>query len=424
MSIIVISAILIAVFLMAFITGAEIAYSSADRLSFELKFKQGSSHNNFMRKLWDNPAHFMALAIVSKNFLLIVSVLLGAAFWDIVLGYFNFDQITINYIAPIRVVLEIVLSWFCIVIFTRMIPIALVRPKSDSYLNNTRLWLIRMVALFFGKISEIFVSLSRFILNYIFDTKIDKKKDALLIIDTHSFVRESGFDYNNSQELQADLFNNALSLPKVKVRTCLVPRKEIEAIEQNSSIEDLHQKFISTKLSKIVVYKDNIDQIVGYVHQLDLFKHPKDIASIIKTIPAIPESMSASDLINKFSKERKSIAWVVDEFGGTSGIVTMEDLLEEIFGEIRDEHDVEEFEEKKLNDKEYIFSGRLELDYISEKYEINFPDKDSETLSGFIINQHETIPSLKERIIINNFEFEVLSVSDTRIETVKMRILS
>ncbi|WP_126972453.1 hemolysin family protein [Gynurincola endophyticus] len=424
MSIIVIIAIIIAVILMAFITGVEIAYSSADRLSFELKYKQGSGHNTFMRRLWDNPAHFMALTIVSKNFFLIVSVLLGAAFWDIVLGYFNFDQITINYIAPVRVVLEIVLSWFSIVILTRMIPIALVRPKSDSYLTGIRLWMIRIVSLFFGWISEIFVSISRFILNYIFDTKIDKKKDALLIIDTKSFVRESGFEYNHSQELQADLFNNALSLPKIKVRTCLVPRKEIEAIEVNSSVETLRQKFVSTKLSKLVVYKDNIDQIIGYIHQLDLFKQPKDLRDIIKEIPAIPESMSVSDLINKFSKERKSIAWVVDEFGGTAGIVTMEDLLEEIFGDIRDEHDVEELEEKKLSDGEYIFSGRLELDYLSEKYDLEFPENDSETLSGFIINQHETIPSLKDRIIINNFEFEVLSVSDTRIETVKLRILS
>lgn len=422
MDIIVIIALLIAVFLMAFITGAEIAYTSADRLSFELKFKQGSGHNNFMRKMWDNPAHFMALTIVSKNFLLIVSVLLGAAFWDIVLGYFNFDQITINYIAPIRVVLEIILSWFSIVILTRMLPIALVRPKSDSYLTNTRLWLMRFVSFLFGAMSELFVNISRFILNYIFDTKIDKKKDALLIIDTNSFVRDHGSDY--TQVLQADLFNNALSLPKIKVRTCLVPRKEIEAIEINSGIDTLLEKFVSTKLSKILVYRENIDQIVGYVHQLDMFKQPKDIQSIIKSIPAIPESMSVPDLINKFSIERKSIAWVVDEFGGTSGIVTMEDLLEEIFGEIRDEHDVEELEEKQLNDKEFIFSGRLELDYITEKYELYFPENDSETLSGFIINQHETIPSLKERIIINNFEFEVLSVSDTRIETVKMRILS
>jgi CBS domain containing-hemolysin-like protein len=159
------------------------------------------------------------------------------------------------------------------------------------------------------------------------------------------------------------------------------------------------------------------------VHQLALFKHPTDIRSILLPIPAVPESMSASDLINKFSKDRKSIAWVVDEFGGTSGIITLEDLLEEIFGEIKDEYDTEEFVEKQLAEKEYIFSGRLELDYLNEKYDFDLPVNESETLSGFIINQHETIPKQRDRIIIDNYEFEVLNVSDTRIETVKMKVL-
>jgi CBS domain containing-hemolysin-like protein len=171
------------------------------------------------------------------------------------------------------------------------------------------------------------------------------------------------------------------------------------------------------------VYEKNIDHIVGYVHQLSLFKNPEDIRSIVLPIPAVPESMSATDLITRFSKERKSIAWVVDEFGGTSGIITMEDLLEEIFGEIKDEYDVEEFVEKQLAEKEYIFSGRLELDYLNEKYGFDLPVNESETLSGFIITQHESIPRQRERIILDNFEFEVLNVSDTRIETVKMKVL-
>jgi CBS domain containing-hemolysin-like protein len=202
-----------------------------------------------------------------------------------------------------------------------------------------------------------------------------------------------------------------------------VPRKEIESIEVKSSIEDLRQKFVSTRLSKMVVYDGSIDIITGYVHQLDLFKNPAEIRDILLPIPAVPESMSATDLINKFTRERKSIAWVVDEFGGTAGIVTMEDLLEEIFGEIKDEYDVEEFEEKKISEVEYIFSGRLELDYLQEKYGFEFENDDSETLSGYIIQQHETIPRLKERIIIDDYEFEILNVSDTRIEMVRVKLL-
>ena len=180
---------------------------------------------------------------------------------------------------------------------------------------------------------------------------------------------------------------------------------------------------IDTRLSKLIIYNDNMDNICGYIHQLDFFKNPADIQSILLPIPAVPESMSATDLINKFTKERKSIAWVVDEFGGTAGIVTMEDVLEEIFGEIKDEYDVEEFVEKQIAEDEYIFSGRIEIDYLNEKYDFEFSVTESETLSGFIISKHEAIPRQKERIIIDRFEFEVISVSETKIDLVKMKVL-
>jgi CBS domain containing-hemolysin-like protein len=203
----------------------------------------------------------------------------------------------------------------------------------------------------------------------------------------------------------------------------MVPRKEIESIDIDTGILQARQKFIDTKLSKLIVYDKNIDNIQGYIHQLDLFTDPPDIRSVLHPISAIPETMSAANLMNKFTHERKSIAWVVDEFGGTAGIVTMEDVLEEIFGEIQDEHDTEEFVEKQLSENEYIFSGRLEIDYLNEKYHFDLPENESETLSGFIIAHYETIPKLKERIIIDDFEFDILNVTDTRIEMVKMKLL-
>jgi CBS domain containing-hemolysin-like protein len=202
-----------------------------------------------------------------------------------------------------------------------------------------------------------------------------------------------------------------------------VPRKEIVGVDSKSTIQEVTQKFVETKLSKLVVYENNIDHIIGYVHQLDLFHMPSELSSILLPIPAVPESMSAADLIGKFSGERKSIAWVVDEFGGTAGIITMEDVLEELFGEIQDEYDREKFVENQIAENEYIFSGRLELDYLEEKYGFEFPKNDSETLSGYIITFHETIPQQKERIIIDDYEFDVISVSDTRIEMVKMKKL-
>jgi len=214
-----------------------------------------------------------------------------------------------------------------------------------------------------------------------------------------------------------------LELPKIRIRQSLVPRKEITGVDIRSTVTELKNKFIETKLSRLLIFDNNIDHILGYVHHLDLFKNPETIQAVLLPIPAVPESMNVTDLISKFTTERKSIAWVVDEFGGTAGIITMEDLLEEIFGEIQDEYDIEEFVEKQISENEYIFSGRLEVDYLNEKYKFDFPNTGSETLSGYIINFHETIPRQKERIIIDDYEFDVLSVTDTRIETVKLKVL-
>jgi CBS domain containing-hemolysin-like protein len=209
----------------------------------------------------------------------------------------------------------------------------------------------------------------------------------------------------------------------VRIRECLIPRNEIEAVDIKTPLDELKAYFIETKLSKIIIYDGDIDNIVGYMHHLDFLKEPKDIASIMHRISAVPEAMNAVELLNQFTRERKSIAWVLDEFGGTAGIVTMEDILEEIFGEIRDEYDDEEYVEKQLSANEFIFSGRLEVEYINEKYDLDIPIDDAETLSGFIIENHESIPTQKERIIIGAYEFDILLVSDTRIETVKVKVL-
>lgn len=203
----------------------------------------------------------------------------------------------------------------------------------------------------------------------------------------------------------------------------MVPRNEVEAVDITTPISEVKAKFIDTKLSKIIVYKDQIDNIVGYVHHLDLNRRPKKLEEVLHKITAVPETMSAVDLMNRFTKDRKSIAWVIDEFGGTAGIVTMEDVLEEIFGDINDEYDTPDLVEEQISENEFIFSGRIELDYLNEKYDFEFPTDDYETLSGYIIANHETIPKIKERIVIENYEFDILLVSDTRIETVKMKLL-
>jgi CBS domain containing-hemolysin-like protein len=275
----------------------------------------------------------------------------------------------------------------------------------------------------FYPIAAICIALANWLLKYVFNVRVDEKKEVFGKTDLEHLFRQAKEAEEEKQPLNTEFFENALELPKIRIRQSLVPRKEIVGIDIKESVDAIRRIFIETKLSRIVVYEGNIDHIIGYVHQLDMFKRPESIQSVLLPIPAVPESMSATDLINKFTRERKSIAWVVDEFGGTAGIITMEDVLEEIFGEILDEYDVEEFVEKQIAEHEYIFSGRLELDYINEKYGFDFPVDETETLSGFIINYHETIPKQKERIIIADYEFDIMNVSDTRIEMVKIKKL-
>ena len=421
MDVYVIIAICIAFLFLVFFSGIEVAFAHANRLNIELKKKQGSHSAIFLSKLFESPSSFIGTTIVGFNIFLVVFVLLVSTYWNLLL---NKADIISSLILPLRLLLEIVLSMIVVIVFGEFIPKAIFRVKSDSMLMFfTRAGLVGLVHGIFYPIASLFIKISQWILVIIFDMRIDKRKDTFSRADVDNFFQQTKEFSEDKQDLNTDLFEAALSLHKVKVRECLVPRKEIEGVTISMSIENVRKKFVDSRLSKLIVYDNNIDQILGYIHQLDLFKNPNVVRDILLPIPAIPESMNATDLISKFSKERKSIAWVVDEFGGTSGIVTMEDMLEEIFGEIKDEYDVEEFEEKKISEDEFILSGRLELDYLIEKYGFEFPDESSETLSGFIIHQHETIPKLKERIIINDYEFEILHVSDTRIEMVRLKIL-
>jgi putative hemolysin len=401
--------------LMGFFAGIEMAFYSANRLSLELKKKQGDSNMEILAEFLESPARFLGTTLLGFNIFLVFLGLQISTVMQPIWRYLSIGSDTIH------ILVEILLATFIVLIFAEFIPRAIFRAKSN--------WLLQRLAqvtnvcyqLLFP-IAASFIDLSEWLLKYVFNIRMDKNnKEALKRSDLKHLFQPNHTD--ERQERNTQLMENAQELPKVKIRQCLVPRKEIVGIESKSSMEELTKKFIDTKLSKLVVYENNIDHIIGYVHQLDMFKRPENIQSVLLPIPAVPESMSATDLIGKFSRERKSVAWVVDEFGGTAGIITMEDVLEELFGEIQDEYDTEEFVEKQLAENEYIFSGRLELDYLEEKYGLSFGREEAETLSGYIINYHETIPHQKERIFIDDYEFEILHVSDTRIETVKMKKL-
>jgi len=400
--------------LMGFFAGIEMAFYSANRLSIEIKKKQGGVTTQILSVFIDSPARFLGTTMIGYTIFL---VFLGLQFSKVMKPIWEYFTIGSDLV---HLLVEITLTTFIVLVFAEFIPRAWFRAHSNRWLGN----LAQVTNFFYQLFYPVAAGLIRFaewLLKYVFNVRVDKTKEPFTRSDLKNLFRPQQDD--EKLERNTQLMENAQELPRIKIRQCLVPRKEIVGIESSSGIESLRKKFTDTKLSKLVVYENNIDHIIGYVHQLDLFKKPENIRSVLLPIPAVPESMSATDLISKFTRERKSIAWVVDEFGGTAGIITMEDVLEELFGDIKDEYDIEEFVEKQLSENEYIFSGRLELDYLEQRYGFEFGEDESETLSGYIINYHETIPRQKERIIIDDYEFDIMHVSDTRIEMVKMKKL-
>ena len=420
-------AIIGSLLLIGFFAGIEIAFISANQLSIELNRKQGTYSGRIWGAFADKPARFIGTTLVGINIVFVVYGLLVVdmlfPIWHWIEGKLpkNLSE-SVRYI---KLFVETVLSTL-IVLFVEFICKAFFRARNNDIMSSgTISYIVQFFYWLFSSFASYLVDISEWILKYIFNVKINPRKDMFSKVDLEHFMQQSASNEEEaSNEINKELFENALSLSETRLRECLIPRKEIEALSIDASMQDVKEKFISTKLSKLVVYENNIDNISGYIHQLDLFKHPSSVKEILLPIPTVPESMSATDLMNKFSKEHKTIAWVVDEFGGTAGIVTMEDLLEEIFGDIKDEYDTEEFVEKQLAANEFIFSGRLELDYITERYKLEVPnDEATETLSGYIIKNHQQIPRAKDHIIIGDYEIDILSMSDTRIEMVKLKLI-
>ena len=406
------------ILLIGFFAGTEIAFISANKLNIELRKKQGKFSGQILARFMENPSEFIGTSLVGVNVLVVIYGLLASEVTTKLLAYYHFDLSEYP-----KLVLDTLIATIVILIFAEFLPKAIFRSKAEAVLTIFSVPMLIMYYIFYP-VAKIFVAISEFILKYLFNVRIKQNKQVFNRVDLELLVKQNMHGHENeTSEVNAELFENALYLVNVKIRKCMVPRNEIEAVESTATIAEARKKFIDTKLSKIIVYEDSIDNILGYIHHLDLNRRPATIKEILHTITPVPEAMSAVDLMNRFTKERKSIAWVIDEFGGTAGIVTMEDVLEEIFGDINDEYDEQEHVEKQISENEYILSGRLELDYLNEKYGFDFPTDKSETLSGYIVTEHETIPKIKERIILGKYEFDVLLVTDTRIETVKMKLL-
>lgn len=413
-------ALVVLVLLAGFFAGITVAFTRINRLRVEIKKKQGKMAGRILSRFNEQPGRFIATSLTGFTVVLVAYCLLVAQI--VHASWVAAVPDTAGSATYLPLLIEIFCATLILLIFGLLIPRSLFRAGAEKLL----VWLAVPVSCFsylLYPLSALMTGLSKWMLKYLFNVRILDEKDPFEIGDPENFLLQTQPHHLENQQLNTQLFENALLLAQVKVRECMIPRKEVASMPVSSTVREVTERFIDTKLSKLVIYEHNIDNILGYIHQRDLFTGPADIRSVVHPMLAVPETMSATNLLSRFTREHKSIAWVVDEFGGTAGIVTLEDLLEEIFGEIRDEHDVEEFVEKQIAEKEYIFSGRLEIDHLNQKYDFDFPDTESETLSGFIIAHHETIPKVRERIIIDDFEFDILNVTETRIEMVKMRVL-
>jgi len=405
--------ILIFLLLSALFSGSEIAFVSANKLRIELKKNKGSRRGKILAHFYDKPADFLGTMLVGNNIALVIFTNLMTVPLTLFFSkYFGIEN------ELLMLFINTIFITIVVLIFGEFLPKTLFRLFADDVLYFLA-YPLRFLQAMLWIFSWVMIRCSNLLLKVVMKTEVAQVENALTRVDLGDFIQSSVTDEDD--DIDTDLFHNVLQLREVKVRECMVPRPEIEEIDVNDSIMDLEQQFKETKLSRLIVTEDDIDNVLGYVHHAQMLKKPRDIKRLILNIPFVPETMRAQVLMNRFIKTGTTIACVVDEYGGVAGVITLEDILEEIFGEIEDEHDQEEYIETQVSEKEFIFSGRLEIDYLNEKYEtINFPEGEFETLSGYLVMTTETIPKQNDEILLDGYKFVLELVSDTKIETIRV----
>ena len=409
--------ILLTLLFSAFFSGLEIAFVTSNKLRFELDKKQRNLTSSILSIFYRNPQQFISTMLVGNNICLVIYGLLMAQTmnpWLSPLG----SQFLITLIQTILATI--------IVLFTgEFLPKAIFRLNPNLFLRIFS-WLLLLFYLVLYPISRFSTWVSIKILS-LFKVKVNSstKDNVFSRIDLNYLIQESFENPESEKELENEvkIFQNALDFSNVKLRDCFVPRTEIIALDYESDTETLKETFIETGFSKILIYKGDIDNIVGYIHQSEMFEHQNDWKKQINQIPIVPENMAAQKLMKMFLSQKKSIAVVVDEFGGTAGIVTLEDIMEEIFGEIEDEHDIQDYIAEKISDNEFLLSGRLEVETINERFGLEIPESDDyETIAGFVLHNHQHFPKLNEVIRIEKYSIKCMKVSNNRIELVKLII--
>ncbi|MEO9803593.1 MAG: hemolysin family protein [Reichenbachiella sp.] len=417
-----IGVIIICVIFSALFSGLEIAFITTNKLHIELQGKQGSRPAKVLSKFARKPSSFIATTLIGNNLTLVIygifmAMLLDPWLVEILPVRFNNDLIIL--------LLQTVISTV-IVLFT-----AEYIPKSIFLVNPYRLLSLLAVpflAIYYILRPAVFliVFASKFFIIRILGLNYSDEIPVFGLTDLNNYIKkiaDDGIDQKD-QDVDTKYFNNALDFKMIKVRECMIPRTEIVAVDVNATIDELNNQFIESGHSKIIIYDESIDDVIGYCHSLELFKKPVDIKSILSKIIIVPETMAANELLLQMITDHKTLALVVDEYGGTSGIVSIEDIIEEIFGEIHDEHDESDLLEEKLNDQEYILSARQEIDYLNENYQWTLPKGDFDTLGGLILSVNENLPKKGQIIEIEGFSIEILHMEEARIEKVRLKINS
>jgi len=409
-----------AILLAAFFSAMELSFIASNKLRIELDRKQGQFGSGIISVYTRNPGQYIATMLIGISTTTVIFSMLSA---DLI------EQWLTNLIHSdlLIFIIQTIVTTFVILVFADFLPKSLVRISPNSFLNLFALPMVFFYYLFYP-VSKLTLWISNLIMRLFFRIATERKEQENKIftrIDLDHFVNdlveteEEKEEENNSLKI----FQNALDFSSVRARECMVPRTELVALPVECTVDELRQQFIDSGHSKILLYRDHIDNMVGYYELKDILREPSNIESGMRKLPVVPETMTANKVLKLFSEAKKSIALVVDEFGGTSGIVTIEDVLEEIVGDIEDEHDTSDLVEKQISEKEYMLSGRLDIDYLNEEYELKLPESDEyTTLAGLILYTHGNIPQLQENIRVGKYLFTVLRGSSTKIELLKLKI--
>ncbi len=419
--------ILVSLLFSAFFSGMDIAYVSSNKIHIELEKKQNNFLAKTLSKLTVKPSKFIATMLIGNN---VALVIYGFFMGDVLLNWFqtllpsNYQVINLA-LTDFTLLTQTIISTLIILVTAEFLPKVFFQIYSNTLLRIFAIPAYLFYVLF-SFISDFVIWMSDLVLKYFFKTEGDQIQLAFTKVELGNYISEQMESIEEMDHLDSEIqiFQNALEFSDVKAREVMIPRTELVSVEIHDSMQMLNQLFTSTGYSKILVYKTTVDDILGYVHSFDMFKKPKSIKSMVMPVELVPETMLIKDILNTLTRKRKSIAVVVDEYGGTSGIITVEDIVEELVGEIEDEHDSKALFEEKIDEKTYKLSARIKVDYLNETYKMNLPENETyETLGGLIVNFREGIPEQNEQLKFENFICTILEVSNTKIDLVSLELL-